>query len=48
MDLCGSEYGLVKGCCEHGNELSGTMNGVTFFKQLSNYKLFKKDYPTWN
>jgi hypothetical protein len=32
------------GSCEHDNELSGSIKGGEFLDQLSDYKVFKKDY----
>jgi hypothetical protein len=33
----------VAGCCEHGNELLGSIKGGEFIDLLSNYQLVKKD-----
>jgi len=30
LDASGSGYGPVEGCCEHGNEPSGSIKGVEF------------------
>jgi len=34
-NACGSERGSVSGCCEHGNELSGSTKGREFLDWLS-------------
>jgi hypothetical protein len=31
----------VAGCCEHGNELSGSIKGGEFLDQISDYYLLK-------
>jgi hypothetical protein len=33
----------VAGCCEHGNEPSGSIKGGEFVDQLSDCQLVKKD-----
>jgi hypothetical protein len=38
----------VVGCCEHGNEPSGSIKGGEFLHYLSDCKLLKKDSATWN
>jgi hypothetical protein len=38
----------VVGCCEHGNELSGSIIGGAFFDWLSNCWFLKKDSATCN
>jgi hypothetical protein len=35
-DLSGSAKGLVEGCCEHGNEPSGSIKCADFLGQLRN------------
>jgi hypothetical protein len=35
LDSCDSGQGPIEGCCEHGNELSGSLNGGDFVDQLS-------------
>jgi hypothetical protein len=37
----------VAGSCEHGNELSGFINGE-FLEWLSDWRLLKKDSAAWN
>jgi len=37
MDSCGSRQGPVAGCCEHDNELSGSIKGGEFLDKLSDY-----------
>jgi hypothetical protein len=34
----------VAGCCEHGNEPSGSIKSGEFLDQLSDYLFVKKDY----
>ena len=36
------------GYCANGNETLGSMIFGTFLNQLQNYRLFKKDTPSWN
>jgi len=36
------------GCCQHGNEPSGSIKGRELLDQLSDYKLFKKDSAPWS
>jgi hypothetical protein len=36
----------VVGCCEHGNNPSGSVKGRTFLVQLSDSQLVK-DYALW-
>jgi hypothetical protein len=43
-----SGLGQVSGSCEHGNEPVGSVKGRTFFDQLSDYQLPKKDSAPWN
>jgi hypothetical protein len=38
----------VEGCCEHGNEPSGSIIGGGFLYQLSEYQILKKDFITLN
>jgi hypothetical protein len=38
----------VAGFCEHGNEPSGSIEGVEFLDCLSDCKLLKKDSASWN
>jgi hypothetical protein len=33
----------VVGCCEHGNEPSGSIKSKEFLDELSDYHLLKKD-----
>jgi hypothetical protein len=40
--------GSRMGSCEHGNELSGSINDREFLNQLSDYQLLKKDSASWN
>jgi hypothetical protein len=35
LDSCGSEYGPVAACCEHGNEPSDSIKGRKFLDYLS-------------
>jgi hypothetical protein len=34
-------------CCEHGNELPGSINGKEFLAQKCNCKLFKRNPAPW-
>jgi hypothetical protein len=50
---CGlNPSGLVQypviGCCEHGNETSGSMKRGEFLGQLSNYQFLKMDFSLRN
>jgi len=36
LDASGSGQGPVVGCCEHGNETSGSVKGGEFLDKLSN------------
>jgi hypothetical protein len=38
----------VAGCCEHGNEPSGSIKGGNLLDYLSDYKLLKKYYAPWS
>jgi hypothetical protein len=38
----------LSGCCEYGNELSGTTYFVEFLDQLGDYRLLRKDSVPWN
>jgi hypothetical protein len=38
----------VAGCCEHGNEPSGSIKGGEFLDWLSDSQLLKKDTAPWN
>jgi hypothetical protein len=42
LDSSGSVSGLVAGCCEHCNELYGSIKGRKFLDQLSDCQLLKK------
>jgi hypothetical protein len=35
----------VAGCCEHGNEPSGTIKGREFSDYMSDHQRVKKDHP---
>jgi hypothetical protein len=37
LDASGTELGPVAGCCEHGNELSGSIKVGEFLDCLSGY-----------
>jgi hypothetical protein len=37
LDSSGSGWRPVAGCCEHGNEPSGSIKGMEFLDQLSDY-----------
>jgi hypothetical protein len=37
----------VEGCCEHGNEPSGSVKGETFLEEISDYQLLRKDSVPW-
>jgi hypothetical protein len=39
----GLGQGPVAGCCEHGNELSGSIKGGEFIDYLSDFWLLKKE-----
>jgi hypothetical protein len=48
MQACGldasvSGWDQIAGCCEHGNETLGSLEGGKFLEQLSDYQLLKKD-----
>jgi hypothetical protein len=43
LDAPGSVQGPVAGCCEHGNEPSGSIKGREFLDKLSDCQLLKKD-----
>jgi hypothetical protein len=47
LDSCGSGEGPVAGCCEDGNEPSGSIRGEEFRDQLSDYLLLKEDSAPW-
>jgi hypothetical protein len=36
LDASGSRYGPVGGCCEHGDETSGSTTGEEFVEWVSN------------
>jgi hypothetical protein len=38
----------VAGSCEHGNGLSGSINGGEFLDYLSGCQLLNKDSAPWN
>jgi hypothetical protein len=38
----------VAGCCEHGNEPSGSIKGGEFVDYLDDCQLLKKDSTPWN
>jgi len=42
-DLSVSGYGPISGCCEHGNELYGSVKDGTFPDYPNDCKLFKED-----
>jgi len=37
----------VMGSWAYGNEIPGSIKGVEYFYQLSDYQLLKKDSPPW-
>jgi hypothetical protein len=37
LDSFGSGQGPIAGCCEHGNELPGSIKGGEFLDLLTNY-----------
>jgi hypothetical protein len=43
VDSSDSGQGRVAGCCEHGNEPSGSVKGGVFLDYLSDCWLLKKD-----
>ena len=47
MDLSVSEYDQVAGCCEHGDEPSGSIK-CDESDQLRNCQLFKNDTAAWS
>jgi hypothetical protein len=48
LGASGSGWGLVVGCSEHSNELSGFINGGSFIDYLSDYQLLEKDSAPWS
>jgi hypothetical protein len=48
LDSYGSEWGPVAGFFEYDNEPSGSTKDGTFFYQLSESKLLKKESTPWN
>jgi hypothetical protein len=38
----------VAGCCEHGNEPSGSIRGGEFLNYLSDYQPLMKDSAPWS
>jgi len=43
LDTSGSGLGPVAGCCEHGNEPSGSVKGGELLDWLRDCQLLKKD-----
>jgi hypothetical protein len=43
LDISGSGQGPVAGCCEHGDEPSGSVKGAIFLDQLSDCQVLKED-----
>jgi hypothetical protein len=48
LDSSGSGYGPVAGCCENGNEPSGSIKGGEFLDSLSDCQLLNKDFALWS
>jgi hypothetical protein len=38
----------VVGCCEHGNEPSGSKKGEEFLEHLNDYQITKEDSAPWS
>jgi hypothetical protein len=38
----------VEGCCEYGDELSGSIKVGTFFDHLNDFRLLKNDSASWS
>jgi hypothetical protein len=47
LDWYGSGYGPVEGCCEHGNEPSGSIKCWEVLEWLHNWRLLKKSSAPW-
>jgi hypothetical protein len=45
--FCTAQGLEVAGCCEHGNEPSGSIQGGKFLDQLSYYQILIKDSDPW-
>jgi hypothetical protein len=43
MNSSGSEQGSLVGCCEYGNELSGSTKGVEFLEYMRKHQLLEMD-----
>jgi hypothetical protein len=43
LGASGSGQGPMAGCCEHGNEPSGSIKGKELLDLMRNYQLIKKD-----
>jgi len=48
LDASGSRLEPVTGCCEHGNEPSGSIKGGEFNDYLSDCQLLKKSSAAWS
>jgi len=48
LDSSGLGYGLLAGCCEHGNEPSGCIICWEFLDDVTDYKLLKNDSAAWS
>ena len=48
LDRAGTGKGQVAGCCECGNETSGSTKCGEFLDQLRTGQLLKKDSATWS
>jgi hypothetical protein len=45
---CGSWLGQGAGCCEHGDEPSGSTSREGFIDWLKNYQFLKNDSAFWS
>jgi hypothetical protein len=42
LDVPGSGFGPMAGCCKHGSEPPGCVRGWRFLDKSSDYELFKR------
>ena len=48
LDQSGSGQGQVAGCCEYGDEPSGSIKCREFFEYLRTFELLRKDTASWS
>jgi len=48
LDSSGSGLGLMAGCCEKSNELSGSITSLKFLNQLTVHLFLKENFASWN